>query len=274
MIQTTVQVESGLRPVALVCGWSCDSWLRNAFGSLLDDASWEQRSSVKWSSKGNGVQGRLITFEGIDGVGKTTQLQWVRRWLTEAEWARSLVVTREPGGTAIGQYLRNALLQLNSGGHPLDDRAELLLYGADRAQHMAEVITPALAKGQWVLCDRFTDSTLAYQGFGRGLEMALVEQSVAIATQGVQPDLTLWFDVAPQVALERRQARSGTGGGDRLEASGIGFQNRVRDGFQALADRYPDRIVRVNAHRDLETLFATVQAVMEPRLKQWLEEDS
>ncbi|MEM9770112.1 MAG: dTMP kinase [Cyanobacteria bacterium P01_D01_bin.73] len=215
------------------------------------------------------MQGRLITFEGIDGVGKTTQLQCVRSWLADAGWARSLVATREPGGTAIGRHLRSVLLQIDD--ETLDDRAELLLYAADRAQHLAEVIMPALEAGQWVLCDRFTDSTIAYQGFGRGLDMGLVEQSVEIATQGVKPDLTLWFDVDPTLAVARRQARSGKG--DRLEAAGLEFQQRVREGFQALAKQCPERIVRLDARMDAKALFAAVKSVLEPRLKQWLPED-
>lgn len=213
------------------------------------------------------MQGRLITFEGIDGVGKSTQLQRVHQWLAAGDRGRSPVTTREPGGTAIGQHLRKVLLDIREDGEVLDDRAELLLYAADRAQHVAQVIRPALAAGQWVLCDRFTDSTVAYQGFGRGLDMELVKQSIAMATQGLQPDLTLWFDVDPRVALERRQARSGTGAGDRLEASGMAFQERVRQGFQHLAKQFPERIVRLDASVEIETLFAQVQGVLEHRLK-------
>ncbi len=215
------------------------------------------------------LQGRLITFEGIDGAGKTTQLQWVRSWLTDTGWARSLVVTREPGGTVIGHHLRSVLLQVDDEG--LDDRAELLLYAADRAQHIAQVIGPALAKGRWVLCDRYTDSTVAYQGFGRGLDMDLVDQSVMMATQGLRPDLTLWFDMAPEAAATRRQARAGAG--DRLEAAGLEFQQRTRQGFQALAARYPERIIRIDAALEPESLFRVVNKILEPRLKQWLTEE-
>ena len=216
------------------------------------------------------MQGRLITFEGIDGAGKTTQLQWVRSWLADAGWARSLVATREPGGTGIGRHLRSVLLQVND--EVLDDRAELLLYAADRAQHIAQVIEPALAEGQWVLCDRFTDSTFAYQGLGRGLEMGLVEQSVRMATQGLQPDLTLWFDVDPEMAAKRRQDRAG-GGTDRLEAAGLAFQKRTRQGFQELATQFPGRIVQVDGNQELEAVFVIVKEILEPRLKQWLSED-
>ena len=228
---------------------------------------------VTWET---GLRGRFITFEGIDGVGKTTQLQQVRSWLRDSGWAKTLVVTREPGGTAIGRYLRDVLLQVGGVWATLDHRAELLLYAADRAQHLAEVVRPALADGQWVLCDRFTDSTIAYQGFGRELDMDLVKQSVALATQGLQPDLTLWFDVESEVALERRQVRSVASSklkeGDRMEANGVAFQNRVRAGFQSLADEFPDRIVRIDAGVPLDALFENVKAALEPRLKQWVEE--
>ncbi|TAD78717.1 MAG: dTMP kinase [Oscillatoriales cyanobacterium] len=210
--------------------------------------------------------GRLITFEGADGAGKTTQLQQVADWLRSSRILgdRPLVVTREPGGTALGQQLRHLLL---SGDWAVVDRAELLLYAADRAQHVEEVLRPALAAGSLVLSDRFVDSTVAYQGFGRKQDLTLIQTLNRIATAGLTSDLTLWFDASLASCLARRQARSGPL--DRLERSAGGFHQRVRDGFATLAHREPDRIRRVDANGDAITTFTAAQAVLLDRLESW-----
>jgi len=179
------------------------------------------------------TRGRFVVLEGIDGCGKTTQLQALRQWLPSsgllAPGAR-LVVSREPGGTALGQALRELLLHPPQGVQPLP-RAELLLYAADRAQHVEALLLPALQAGDWVLCDRFTGSTAAYQGYGRGLPLALIDTLESLATGGLQADLTLWLDVS----LAESRRRRGGQKADRIEAAGEDFMSRVADGFATLA---------------------------------------
>lgn len=179
------------------------------------------------------TRGRFVVLEGIDGCGKTTQLQALRQWLPSsgllAPGAR-LVVSREPGGTALGQALRDLLLHPPQGVQPLP-RAELLLYAADRAQHVEALLLPALQAGDWVLCDRFTGSTAAYQGYGRGLPLALIDTLESLATGGLQADLTLWLDVS----LAESRRRRGGQKADRIEAAGEDFMSRVADGFATLA---------------------------------------
>ena len=177
--------------------------------------------------------GRFVVLEGIDGCGKTTQLQALRDWLPGSGLMAPgavLLVTREPGGTALGQALRQLLLHPPGEAAP-EPTAELLLYAADRAQHVEQTIRPALERGDWVLSDRFAGSTAAYQGYGRGLSMALIAQVEAIATGGLAADLTLWLDVPLAESLLRRGDRPA----DRIEASGQPFLQRVATGFTALA---------------------------------------
>jgi len=177
--------------------------------------------------------GRFLVLEGIDGCGKTTQLEALAAWLPQSGLlppGASLVRSREPGGTALGQALRQLLLHPAAEEAPCH-QAELLLYAADRAQHLARVIRPALAAGHWVLCDRYSGSTAAYQGYGRGLPLTLIDQLEAIATEGLQPDLTLWLDLPLELSQQRRMQRQL----DRLEAAGAPFLQRVADGFAVLA---------------------------------------
>ena len=179
------------------------------------------------------TRGRFVVLEGIDGCGKTTQLQALRQWLPSSGLmapGASLVVSREPGGTALGQALRELLLHPPQGVQPLP-RAELLLYAADRAQHVEALLLPALQAGDWVLCDRFTGSTAAYQGYGRGLPLALIDTLESLATGGLQADLTLWLDVSLAESRRRRGGRPA----DRIEAAGEVFQTRVAAGFATLA---------------------------------------
>lgn len=179
--------------------------------------------------------GLLITFEGIEGSGKSTHLRLLGRALRDA--GRDVVETREPGGTALGQALRDVLLAPSS--TPPEPLAELLLYCADRAQHAAEVIRPALAAGRIVLCDRFSDSTIAYQGYGRGLDLDTVRALDARARGGLEPDLTFLLDCSPAAGLARVHKRSGTG--DRFEQEALAFHEAVRRGFHALAAAAPAR---------------------------------
>ena len=177
--------------------------------------------------------GRFVVLEGIDGCGKTTQLERLREWLPSSGLMPSgarLLTSREPGGTPLGQALRELLLHPPAEASPCSD-AELLLYAADRAQHVAGVIRPALEAGDWVLCDRFTGSTVAYQGYGRGLPLERIAALEGFATGGLEPDLTLWLDLPLEESLRRRRGRAA----DRIEASGHAFLERVAAGFATLA---------------------------------------
>ena len=179
------------------------------------------------------MSGRLLVLEGIDGCGKTTQLRHLANWLPRSglmpEGAR-LHLTREPGGTALGMALRKLVLHPPGDASP-EPLAELLLYAADRAQHVAQLIRPALEQGHWVLSDRFSGSTLAYQGYGRELDLDLIQQLEQIATAGLVPDLTFWLELSVEESLVRRDARSN----DRIEAEGVDFLTRVATGFAVLA---------------------------------------
>jgi dTMP kinase len=187
----------------------------------------------------------FITFEGLDGSGKSTHLRRAAAWLA----ARDLphVVTQEPGGTPLGDALRSIFLDPRWG--TIDGTVELLLVFASRRQHLLAVIEPALAAGKHVLCDRFTDSTRAYQGYGRGVPLGLIEQIDAVATGGRRPDRTLLFDLPARSARARGDspARRRRGAADRLDAEGLAFYDRVRRGFLALAEREPERFHRVRS---------------------------
>lgn len=179
------------------------------------------------------ARARFITFEGIDGAGKSTQIDFVAAWLRER--GVDVVVTREPGGTAIGEALRELVLQ-----QPMSARTETLLVFAARAQHLDELILPALAAGRWVVCDRFTDATYAYQSGGRGVPEAAVEALERWVHPDLQPDLTLLFDVPPEVAAQRLSAARAA---DRFEAERLDFFARVRTAYLERARRFPARFV-------------------------------
>ena len=203
-------------------------------------------------------RGRFLVLEGIDGCGKTTQLERLRNWLPASGLlpaGAELVVTREPGGTALGQALRTLLLHPPGDAAP-GSTAELLLYAADRAQHVQEHIRPALEAGHWVLSDRFSGSTAAYQGYGRGLSLPLIEQLSLIACRGLQPDLTLLLDVPLAESLRRRGHRPA----DRIEASGEAFLARVCAGFVALAAQPGWQ--RLDGTQPAEQVSAALQAAI------------
>ena len=179
------------------------------------------------------ARGRFVVMEGIDGCGKTTQLQALMQWLPGSGLlppGAAVIQTREPGGTALGQALRQLLLHPPEAADPCSV-AELLMYAADRAQHVERVIRPALERGDWVVSDRFAGSTLAYQGYGRQLDRNLIAQLEHIATGGLQADATLWLQLPLQRSLARRAGQTN----DRIEAAGQAFLQRVCDGFAALA---------------------------------------
>jgi dTMP kinase len=206
------------------------------------------------------MDGKFIIFEGVEGCGKTTQIQRTYEWLSAQRSVNAppVVITREPGGTQVGSALRQLLLEMRN-TEPLQDRAELLMYAADRTQHVEQVLKPHLEKGEIVLCDRYTDSTIAYQGYGRGLSLELIVQINYIATDGLIGDLTLWFDVAPEIGLARAQRR---GNRNRMEVEDLAFHRRVQQGYVALARAYPQRIARVDASLSEDEVQAQIQTLL------------
>jgi dTMP kinase len=186
-------------------------------------------------------RGQLVTFEGIDGSGKSTQAVFVAEWLREQ--GVSVLSLREPGGTAIGESIRKILLAKANTAMCME--TELLLFSAARAQLIREVIEPALTLGNWVVCDRFYDSTTAYQGYGRGIDRTMIHQLQAIATGGLRPDKTFLLDVTIPVAVDRLAGRLGKA--DRLDEEDTGFMVRTREGYFEILREEPDRLVRIDA---------------------------
>lgn len=220
-------------------------------------------TSIETFSKTNG---KLIVFEGVEGCGKTTQIKRSLIWLQNSFIHKEVFVTREPGGTDLGIRLRQLLLEQKEVSQ-IQNTAELLLYAADRAQHVEEVLKPKLALGAIILCDRYTDSTIAYQGYGRGLNLALIHQLNDLATGGLLSDLTLWLDVNVEISLERKR---GQGFADRIEQEAIAFHRRVQQGYNQLALNHPNRIVRVDASLSEAAVQEQIQAILRQRLAEEL----
>lgn len=197
-------------------------------------------------------KGLFITFEGADGCGKTTQLKNTESFLKEKGY--DVVITREPGALDIGQKIRNILLHHEG---IVADRCEMFLFLADRAQHVETFIKPALKEGKIVLCDRHTDSTIAYQGYGRGQDIKLLKELNNIAVNGLKPDLTLLFDVSTEIAQERVGSEK-----DRMEAAGTEFHKKVRHGYLELQKENPDRIKLINANNSIETVFKETKDII------------
>jgi dTMP kinase len=208
--------------------------------------------------------GLLITFEGIDGCGKSTQLKLFARYL-ERQGLRP-VVTREPGGTALGEGVRRLLLPRASTG--MDTRMEVLLYFAARAQNVAENILPALARGRLVLCDRFTDASLAYQGYGRGIELDFIRELHRVACRSLRPDLTLVVDIDPRTSVRRARKRNRGDGPDegRFEQEKLSFHRRVRKGYQELIRREPRRLELIPGEQGIEAIHQEIVARTRPFL--------
>lgn len=208
-------------------------------------------------------KGLFVTFEGVDGSGKTTQWQLATEALQQQQGENQVVATRNPGGTPLGQAIRQMLLEAPADKAP-QPVAELLLYLADRAQHVAEVVQPALADGKIVLCDRFSDSTLAYQGAGRSLDTTTVALINRVACQGITPHLTLLFDADPTLLSERLHQR---GKPDRMDRESLAFKHRVRNGFLQLAQQEPERIVVLDALQAIDTVHQQVMATLMTHLQ-------
>ncbi|EJY56963.1 thymidylate kinase [Alicyclobacillus hesperidum URH17-3-68] len=203
-------------------------------------------------------RGTFITFEGIDGAGKTTQIQRLATWLEEQ--GLRVVCTREPGGTRIGDAVRSVLL--NPRHTEMAARTEVLLYAASRAQLVDQVIRPALEEGAVVLCDRFVDASIAYQGAGLGIGEEAVRAVNAFALGNLMPDLTLWFDIDWVQARERLLAARGLGSLDRIEQRGADFFDRVASAFRALQIAEPGRIRRIDARLDVEAMQQEIKRVV------------
>jgi dTMP kinase len=211
-------------------------------------------------NKTKSFKGQLITFEGIEGSGKTTQMDALAAHLEQKGW--TIISTREPGGTKLGEVIRNLLLDPEH--QEMDPRAELLLYLASRAQHLKEVILPALQQGRIVLCDRFSEATLAYQGYGRGLELKQINSLLTYSTGGLKPDLTLLLDVEARRGLIRIGNR---GSKNRLEQEKIEFYEKVRQGYLQMAKANPQQIVVIDASHDFDKVAAQLQDIVETFLE-------
>ena len=209
------------------------------------------------------MTGRFIVLDGIDGCGKSTQIRHLAQWLPVSGLMPStagLICTREPGGTPLGQSIRDLLLHTEADQVP-SVTAELLLYAADRAQHVDTVIRPALQRGDWVLSDRFAGSTLAYQGYGRGLDRQLITRLESIATTGLVPDLTACLMVPVEVSLQRRHGEKE----DRIEAEGRAFLHRVADGFAVLAEQR--HWCQLDAHQSVSQLSQALEQTLRETLQ-------
>jgi dTMP kinase len=217
------------------------------------------------------INGKFITFEGPEGSGKSTHIKLLKAFLETR--GIEVVMTREPGGTPLGEEIRK-ILQHDHSEAPVPC-AEVLLFLASRAQHVERLIRPALAEGKWVLCDRFDDSTLAYQGYGRGFAMEGLRAVNAFAISGLRPDLTVLLDVSPKTSRERlavRHAATATAP-DRIEREAAAFHERVRNGFLLLAAEEPDRMEVISAERDCEAVAADVRRAVENKLFRTIEHD-
>ena len=201
------------------------------------------------------MEGKFIVFEGIDGCGKTTQIKAICNWLPKSNLVsnNSLIVkTREPGGSILGEKLRELILSNDKDNSP-SSLTELLLYAADRAEHITKKISPALKKGDWVLSDRFSGSTLAYQGYGRNIDKEIIKQLEIIACQGEKPDITFLLDISPEESIARRKNKLP----DRIESEGIDFLRKVSIGFKEIAKK--NNWIIISAANNQEKITYTIK---------------
>src|SRR5262245_34423107 len=213
------------------------------------------------AARPDGPRGRLITVEGVEGASKSTQVETLRAWLVAR--GVSVLATAEPDGTPLGASLRRVLGEVDR----VTPLTEALLFAASRAEHVQRVIRPALAAGQVVLCDRYVDSTVAYQGYGRGLPLETIAQLNRLATDGIVPDLTLVLDLDVAEGLRRARARRGAlAACDPFERLALEFHERVRKGYWAIRDREPDRLILVDADRAPAVVATEIAALVARRL--------
>lgn len=201
-------------------------------------------------------KGLFITFEGTDGCGKTTQIELLKRYLEEKGY--KVVLTREPGAKGLGEKLREILLNYDG---DVSSNCESFLFLADRAQHIDMLIKPAIERGEVVLCDRHTDSTVAYQGYGRGLDLNQIKMLNDIATNGVKPDMTFVFDIDIETAQERVGKTK-----DRMESAGIEFFKRVRQGYLEIAKSEPERVKVLDATQTIDDISSQVKEYIDTKL--------
>lgn len=204
------------------------------------------------------MQGKLITFEGCDGCGKSTQLRLLSAYLTEKGVPH--VFTREPGGGKISEAIRQLLL--DGKNSEMTDECEALLYAAARVQHLSDKVAPALQEGKLVVCDRYVDSSLAYQAYARGLGTEFVESINAFALKNYLPTVTIFIDLTPEAAFKRKH---GADENDRLEQAGIEFHKRVYAGYDALAKAHPERIARIDGEQTPQAVFQAVLRVLQEK---------
>ena len=204
------------------------------------------------------MRGKFIVIEGIDGCGKTTQIEEISRWLPKSGLMKKnskLVKTREPGGSLLGKKLRNLILENDKNNNPCS-LAELLLYSADRAEHVSKIISPALEKEDWVLSDRFADSTLAYQGYGRHINLEIIKNIESIVCQGEQPDLTIFLEISAKESVLRRKNSVP----DRIESEGLRFLQKVNEGFHLIAKEKNWKII--SATQDINTISNEIKQTL------------
>jgi len=204
------------------------------------------------------MKGKFIVIEGIDGCGKTTQIDELSKWLPNSGLINTksrLITTREPGGSLLGQELRRLILDNNKNNKP-SSLAELLLYSADRAEHVSKIISPALKNNDWVISDRFSASTLAYQGYGRKINLDIIKKVESIVCQGVYPDLTFFLEISPEESILRRKNEIP----DRIESEGIRFLEKVNEGFKTIAREKNWKVI--SASQNIKTISNQIKETL------------
>ena len=204
------------------------------------------------------MKGKFIVIEGIDGCGKTTQIDELSKWLPKSgliNKGSKLITTREPGGSLLGKKLRGLILDNNKDNKP-SSLAELLLYSADRAEHVSKIISPALNKNNWVISDRFSDSTLAYQGYGRKIDLEIIKNIESIVCQGASPDLTFFLEISPEESICRRKNEIP----DRIESEGIRFLEKVNEGFKLIAKEKNWKVI--SASQNIKTISNQIKETL------------
>ena len=201
------------------------------------------------------MEGKFIVFEGIDGCGKTTQINNLYEWLPASgliDKNLNVIKTREPGGSLLGKEIREMILK-NNQDNPPSNLTELLLYAADRAEHLSKIILPTLRKGNWVLSDRFSGSTLAYQGYGRDIDINIINKLESIVCQSLKPDITFLLDISPEESIARRRNKVP----DRIESEGINFLHKVNKGFKLIASENNWEIIKASS--DINSISQRIQ---------------